>query len=115
MAETSCPSLPGRNGDSTHNGQSPLRLSILARNSFFGGGSLSVTLCRSRPSVRAELKSICPGSRSVKQRGFLLGAASRGDLLERVPQHRVRARRLVDREIALEHAALRPEFVDGVQ
>src|SRR5206468_3244748 len=53
---------------------------------------------------------ICGGI--VKERRLLGGGSARSDALEGVPHHRVAEHPLVDREIALEHAALRAEQLD---
>ena len=49
----------------------------------------------------------------VEQRGLMFGRGAGGDPLERVPQHRVAAHRLVDGKIALEHAAVGAERLDA--
>src|ERR1700730_6063643 len=50
---------------------------------------------------------------AVEQGGLLVGGIAGGDPLERVPPNLITAGTLVDREIALEHAALRAERSDA--
>src|SRR3984957_6122998 len=49
-------------------------------------------------------QAVEPGSRAVEQISFLVRRATRRDALERVPQYRICAHPLIDREIAFEHA-----------
>src|SRR3546814_5777376 len=50
----------------------------------------------------------------MEHRRPLAGRVALREQLEAVPYHGVAAARLVDREVRLEHAALRPEGLDGV-
>src|SRR5438132_11143430 len=50
---------------------------------------------------------------AAEQCSLLVGGKTGGDPLERVPQNLITASALVDREIALEHRALRAERSDA--
>src|SRR5438094_97100 len=55
-----------------------------------------------------------PDGGIVAELGALAGGIAAREALEGVPQHVVRERHLVDREIALEHRALWPELFDAI-
>ena len=66
-------------------------------------------------AAQERLNPIEPRRRIVEQRGALGSGIAFGHQLERIPQHAIVATDLVDREIALEHAAFRPgQFDDGL-
>src|SRR6266478_6046605 len=68
---------------------------------------------REGEGLSSHLQTIGLGCGSAEQRGFLVGGAPGGDALEGVPHDRIAAHALVDREIALEHRALRTERGDA--
>src|SRR5439155_4821928 len=63
------------------------------------------TLCRAREAIDAS-------RRVVEELGLLRRREAGRQALERVPQHRVAAARLVDREVRLEHTAVDTELLD---
>src|ERR1700730_12357188 len=64
-------------------------------------------------SPSSDAQTIGFGCGAAEQRGFLVGGTAGGDALEGVPHHRIAAHAFVDREIALEHRALRAEGSDA--
>src|SRR4029434_9218711 len=85
----------------------PPRRSHICRAGIWGWWHrpLVVAMAFFPPSSNAQ--TIGFGCGSAEQRGLLVGRATGGDALEGVPHHRIAAHTLVDREIALEHRALR--------
>lgn len=58
---------------------------------------------------------IGPGRAVVEQGEPLIGREIPGDVLKGIPQHRIGARGLINREVALKHAALGPELLNAEQ
>src|SRR5438309_271252 len=61
----------------------------------------------------ASAEAIEPAGGAGEQRGLLGRRTARGNALEGVPEYRVAAAPLVDREVALEHRALRAKGGDA--
>ena len=60
-----------------------------------------------RPPSHVEPVGLFGGA--AEQGGLLVGGMASGDALKRMPQHRIAAGALIDREIALERRTLRAE------
>src|SRR6266478_2316836 len=68
---------------------------------------------REGEGLSSHLQTIGFSCGAAEQRLLLVGGAPGSDALEGVPHHRITAHPLVDREIALEHRALRAESIDA--
>src|SRR5688572_2478249 len=64
--------------------------------------------------MSVEAQSVDLGGGAVEKRMLLVSGIALGDALHRVPQHWVRNRVAVRREVALEHAAPRAERLDAM-
>src|SRR5262245_981806 len=76
-------------------------------------------VCRNRnPSHFSHLLSCSQAVNSrgsaIEQRCALIGRVAFAEALERVPQRRIAAAQLVDREVRFEHAAIGAEALDRV-
>src|SRR6516165_4863416 len=70
---------------------------------------------RTSPGTTTErrlVQLVQPTRGAAVERGFLRDRAAGGDALKGIPQHRVAGAHLIDREIALEIAALGAEELD---
>src|SRR5436190_9790003 len=79
---------------------------------------LSTIWLNSKPPARAMLEAgsaepVEAARRAGEQRRLLRRRTAGRDALEGIPEHRIAAAALVDREIALEHRALRAERGDA--
>src|SRR4029077_10271286 len=63
--------------------------------------------------LNASLQPVEPRRGAGEEIGFLGRRGAAREPFERVEQHRIAARALVDREIALEHAAIGAEILDA--
>src|SRR3546814_6384833 len=72
-------------------------------------------LCRLSSASRRQdmLDAIEARRRAGIERALLLCTGTRCDAFERIPQHRIARAPPIDRVIAFEHRALRPECIDA--
>src|SRR5262245_20975376 len=78
-----------------------------------GEGAAGAIACPNRSLDYASVQAIGPACRAAEQGLLLVGGRTGGNALKGVPQHNPAGTHLFDWEIALEHAALRPEQLNA--